>query len=134
MRPVLRTGPVWFTGWIRLRGTRRARRHWRRSARAGAIPAPRKPPRQVQGLCPAILPIVRLGLPDSGYPDPACRTGRYRASRTAAGPRIAWPTGKGPSVSAGHHAALGGFAGLTIFLGLPLGRILVVTASVALAA
>jgi len=37
-------------------------------------------------------------------------------------------------VSAGHHAALGGFAGLTIFLGLPLGRILVVTASVALMA
>jgi hypothetical protein len=37
-------------------------------------------------------------------------------------------------VSAGHHAALGGFAGLTIFLGLPLGRILVVTASVALVA
>ena len=37
-------------------------------------------------------------------------------------------------MSASHHAALGGFAGLTIFLGLPLGRILVVMASVALAA
>ena len=32
MRPVLRTGPVWFTGWVRLRGTRRARRCWWRSA------------------------------------------------------------------------------------------------------
>ncbi len=85
---------------------------------------------------PSILPVVRLGLPDLGIL--AQRAERAAAAQPPGGTTGAGGSpgqqGKGSSVSASHHAALGGFAGLTIFLGLPLGRILVVIASVALAA
>src|SRR5215470_8366090 len=100
----------------------------RSPARPPARASPSNDPGAQQDPFPAILPVVRFGLPNLGYPDPACRTAAAapaalpwdrRASRTAGGTvRAGGPPGqqgKGSSVSASQIAVLGAFAGLTIF-------------------
>src|SRR5215468_6526544 len=105
--------------------------------------SPSSDPGAQQDPFPAILPVVRFGLPNLGYPDPACRTA---AAAPAALPwdrrasRIAWPTGERifrvrkpdrrprglrgpydlPSIAAG--ACAGAEARIKAFLVAPAGR------------
>lgn len=58
--------------------------------------------------CPVTLLVLRFDLPNLGYPDPACRSGRCRAGRTASGPAGPFDRRMGTQRQAGRLANRGG--------------------------